>query len=581
MIPNLNKNVVLEGADLDVSLWKIWWNHLRRLNKIYLIGIFATFLTGIAEVMTPVFMGKTIDQLLHNSKNNSSLVNLALIFLGLLVLQYLGRMGWRVTIAQQAHHLGALMKSKLWDRIRYLPEEKITTELRAGEVMNLATADVNLARFCFSFTLVMLADLIFLSLLGVGSMMQIHWKLTLLTLLPAFFLPRMLLKLARSEATQYEKAQESLSSLSDLAARCVETLRLQRLNSTGKNWRLALEEKAVAYVQLKATYIRTSLMFYPLMSGSAVACYAIGITMGIHEVFAGRMSSGQFITFQSLIFVVQTPLQELGFVISDWQRSFASLKRLTGAWRESEVPGLRSGGVSAPIHVAAQKEAHQHLQIKDLCYSPPGQSRDLFRQLNVDIHSGQHLGITGPIGSGKSTLFKILLGLEQNYQGQITLSGLDIRNISHRSLTQDLVLVPQRPFLFSASIRDNLKLDLEVTESEMEKALEIVEISQDIKRLPKGLDTHLGEWGVNLSGGQKQRLALARGLVRKPQVLLLDDCLSAVDTSTEERILRNLKEHLSCTVLWVAHRESTLRSCSKVIHLNPTNPPSSSETLSS
>src|SRR5690606_26282219 len=119
----------------------------------------ATFLTGIAEVVTPVFMGRAVDELLQNRAGKSEILRLTTIFVGILLLQLLGRFGWRITLAQQAHHLGARMRSKLWDRIRYLPERQITQDLRSGEVMNLATADVNMARFAFSFTLVMLADL--------------------------------------------------------------------------------------------------------------------------------------------------------------------------------------------------------------------------------------------------------------------------------------------------------------------------------------------------------------------------------------------------------------------------------------
>jgi ATP-binding cassette, subfamily B, multidrug efflux pump len=567
MIKNLHPKVTLEGANQTKNLWKIWRKHLWKLNNIYLLGFLATFLTGIAEVETPVFMGRSIDGLLQKTFEKKDVLLMAGVFTGLLFLQYLGRLGWRITIAQQAHHLGALMKSKLWDRIRFLPEEKITQELRSGEVMNLATSDVNMARFAFSFTLVMLADLIFIAMLGVGSMLNIHWKLTLYTLGPAIVLPHILIRLARRESREYEKAQETLSSLSDLAARCVETLRLQRLSSTELSWRKSLEQRALRYLEDKARFINTSLMFYPVMSGAALFCYAIGITLGIREVLAGRMSPGQFVSFQSLIFVVQTPLQELGFVISDWQRSFTSLKRLVKAWGEEEMPGLRAGGHP----VADVKASAVHLKVENLSYSPPGQTRDLYKNLSFNLKAGDQMGVWGPIGCGKSTLFKILLGLEKNYSGSIKLVDEDLNTLSHDSLTDHVVLVPQRPFMFSTTIRDNLKLDLNLADDEIWKALEVAEVSEDFRSLPKGLDTHLGEWGINLSGGQKQRLALARALLRKPKLLLLDDCLSAVDTSTEEKILRSLKETLNCSVMWIAHRRSTLRSCTSVIQLGEEN----------
>ncbi len=563
MMKNLHPRVSLEGVEKMKNLWAIWRRHIVSLKWVYLIGILATFMTGVAEVATPMFMGRAVDKLLNGQSNLSEIWRLAGVFVALLALQALGRYGWRITIAQQAHHLGAVMKSKLWDRIRFLPEEKITQELRAGEVMNLATADVNMARFTFSFTLVMLADLIFLSVLGVGSMLLLNWKLTLLSLAPALILPRILMKLARRESKQYEKGQETLSALNDLAARCVETLRLQRLNSTEKSWRQSLEKRALNYLGDKASYIRTSLLFYPVMSGMSLFCYGIGVSLGVREVMAGRMSPGEFISFQSLIFVVQTPLQELGFVVSDWQRSFTSLKRLLKAWSEKEFPGLRDGGDIIPTQAT-----EKHVRIQNLGYVPPGQSRDLYRDLSFSFRSGEQIGLWGPIGSGKSTLFKILLGLENNYQGKVEIFGANLRGLAHESVTDHIALVPQRPFMFSATIRENLRLDLEdLSDNEIWQALEVAEVASDFRQLPKGLETHLGEWGINLSGGQKQRLALARSLLRKPKLLLLDDCLSAVDTATEEKILASLKKHVKCSVIWIAHRRSTLRSCTRVIEL--------------
>jgi ATP-binding cassette subfamily B protein len=187
-------------------------------------------------------------------------------------------------------------------------------------------------------------------------------------------------------------------------------------------------------------------------------------------------------------------------------------------------------------------------------------------RLSLEIRSGERIGITGPVGSGKSTFVRILAGEERDFQGEVRLYGEDIRGYTHEELSRELSCVEQRPFLFAESIRRNVLLDRTASDDAVSALLDAAGLSDDISRLPDGLDTPLGEWGINLSGGQKQRLTIARALAAKPRILLLDDCLSAVDVVTEERILKNLDRLLpTTTIVWVAHRPSTLKYCRRVV----------------
>src|SRR5690606_7871662 len=173
----------------------------------------------------------------------------------------------------------------------------------------------------------------------------------------------------------------------------------------------------------------------------------------------------------------------------------------------------------------------------------------------------------GPIGTGKSTLLSIMSGLERRLDtGKVEFLGKNFDEYSHHDLRRMISVVPQKPFLFAETIASNVRMDLNLTDEEVWHVLWVAGLDEDVKGFPKQLETPLGEWGINLSGGQKQRLTLARALARKPRVLFMDDCLSAVDTVTEEKILSRLNRELKgLTAVWVAHRESTLKYCDRIV----------------
>jgi ATP-binding cassette subfamily B multidrug efflux pump len=210
------------------------------------------------------------------------------------------------------------------------------------------------------------------------------------------------------------------------------------------------------------------------------------------------------------------------------------------------------------------------LEVHNLSYTFD-ESTPLFAHLNFKLKKGERLGITGPIGAGKSTLLSILTGLEREVSsGSVTLFGKPFSAYSHDHLRHYIGHVGQKPFLFADSIRVNVAMNSDLSDEEIWKFIDLAGLKEDVESFPNKLDTQLGEWGINLSGGQKQRLTLARALARKPKLLFLDDCLSAVDTITEERILKNLDQHLKdVTLVWVAHRKSTLKYCNQTFELKP------------
>lgn len=556
-----------------------WSNFLKKKYVIYGLGILAVALTNIMQVLMARNIGWILDfftdaQLPSFLAGITWVDTFTLLFSILLfsaLLTAFGRIAWRLTLARQTHEAAAMLKKSLWSHVRFFSKSDLQSKYSKGHLMNISTSDVQSGRFIYGFTLIAICDVVFLGLLTIATMLLIDWQLTLYIILVLTFIPIAVQRLALLEIERHEKAQEDLDQLNDLAARVVSTIRLQRLSQTGRFWTKKLMNQAEEYRKRRLSSAYTELHYIPLMGGGSLLAIVILFAIGSFFVFQGRISIGDFVALQGLSFLLQGPLLELGFVISEWRKSMTSLSRVEGVVQNPKEPSLISAAqVDENSITDIDKVCDLTYDIRQLCFS---YRVPLFENLDLKVEKGDRLGIMGSIGSGKSTLLNILAGLErENVKGEIFLWGNRLYDYSHQFLRKNILMVHQRPFLFSTTIAENLTVgadDQNIDQEQLWHYLEIAGLAQDVHSFPGKLKTPLGEWGLNLSGGQKQRLTLARALMKRPKILLLDDCLSAVDTITEEKILQGLDRHLqSTTLVWVAHRQSTLKYCHKVINLD-------------
>ncbi len=568
------RSIQLKGvSDSRHSPFKIWMFQFVENWGIYIGGCLAVIVTDFAEIFIPKLVSQLIDLFVKNTNSTDKIENytkLTFVLLGILAFQFTARVFWRLLLAQQTHYVAARMKSLLWEKVRYFPNSRIETDLSPGELMNVATGDVAIARFLFGFTLVGTVDFIFLLIFCLSAMFSIDPYLSILCLASFPVLPFILHKLAKKEGAQHSASQTQLSLLSDLVAQSISTTRLQKVTETSGFWKSKLVDSADSYRAARVNLLKTAYAFIPVTGIPPLLAYLVLLYFGVQKVIDGQLSLGSFIALQSYIFIIQGPLLELGTLISEWQRGFTSLSRYLNILRQAEESQLRSGGID--LHIQDSPIVPLEIKINHLDFSyPNAPERKFYNGLSLALKPGDRWGILGPVGSGKTTLVKILSGLQKNYSGEITLNSIDIKNLSHKSLRNWISVVPQKPFLFASTVEDNLKLDNpNLGEDQIQRALSICGLDQEVAAFPQGIKTKLGEWGINLSGGQKQRLTLARALLRNPRVLFLDDCLSAVDTVTEEKILTNLNKYFSDQiVVWVAHRESTLRFCNLKTELRP------------
>lgn len=550
--------------------FNIWAKFLKQHWVVYTVGFFTVLLTDLCQVLSTIVLGWILDfftkgkELPAFFQGYDELHTFSLLFwvlVGSYFFLTLGRIGWRLTMARKTHVAAAMLKGKIWERARFFRSIDLQEKWSKGVLMNATNSDVNSARFIFGFTLVAVVDVIFLGIFTLWAMFTINVSLTLWSLATLIFLPIVVRQLTEKEMQRYEKAQDALSDFNDLSSQVISTIRLQRLTQTGAFWEKKLSESAESYRQDRLKAVNTSLMFIPAMGTGSLLSFVILFFLGIPYVLNGVMSIGDFVAMQGLIFLLQQPLMELGYIISDGRKGLTSLNRLNRIYSEEIEETLVKDG-------AAVFEQDLILELDSVSFSYLDDMK-LVNNVSLKIKKGERLGILGPIGTGKTTLVNLMSGLLRKHEGEIKLCGKVYDHYSHAHLRSFMGIVGQRSFLFADTIKKNIAMDLELSDEECWHYLDLAGLKEDVLTFDDQLETSLGEWGINLSGGQKQRLTLARALARRPRLLFLDDCLSAVDTVTEDRILNNLDRELKgVTLVWVAHRCSTLKYCDSLLELD-------------
>lgn len=554
-------------------------DYLSSNKLVYALGFFSVFATNILQVFLTRSVGWAVDILSkHSSESLNFIAPLRLgvarnipwtiihLFFLVLIGQFLiafFRMVWRTTLARQTHYVGGILKEEIWRKSCFFSEKLLNTKMSKGALMSACTSDVGSARFLFGFSLVGVSDFLFLTLMSFFTMYTINKQVALYAFLALIPLPIIMRWVSENEAKSYDQAQNKLSEFNDFSSQAVGTLRLQKMTETQEFWRREWFAMAEIYRQFRFRATIVTLRWIPAVGSVSLGCNFILFIIGLKYVYLGKMSIGDFMAMHGLIFLVQDPLNNLGWIVSEFRKGFIGLKRLTDVYNTPKENHL--------IHATVAKHhtnSTTTIEAKNLSFKFSGSDRFLFQNFNLKMYKGNRIGIIAPIGTGKTVLLKILAGILGDYEGEVKIMGQHPWSYEHHELRKKLIMVTQGAFLFAESVRENICLGDYYSDIEINKAIGLAELTFDISKMPKGLNTPLGEWGINLSGGQKQRLCLARALVRMPEILLLDDCLSAVDTITEEKILINLDQELkNTTVIWVAHRASTLKYCNHIINL--------------
>ncbi len=533
-------------------LRKPFLTYIRQHRRPFAMGLTALVLTNALDTLPPLLIGQALDQVLGPRKGLA--LTLSLLVLVTVLLSFC-RYGWRLFWGRFHHSVADDLRNRVMDHFLLLgPSYFQKTQI--GRAMSLITSDVNLFRMAIGPGILILLDGITILLLVPPMMCLISpsWTLKTLCLMPLapFFVMHVMKKLN----VLYTAKQESFANMSGVAqenvagVRVIKSLALELhqilfFNKFSKNYELASNNVA-----------RVDSSFTPVLEVFASVGSVILLVVGAPEVLSGAVSVGQFLSFFQYVQRMIWPMTSIGVGLTHIGQGKAAFRRIREVL-ETEPLILDEGLIEI--------SEFQELEIRNLSFGFG--DRMILSDVSLNLTAGQKLGIIGPTGSGKSVLLDLIFRLHKAPINTIFINGIAIENIKTSSLRRLFAIVPQDVFLFQDSLQANLQMGNPAAKAtHLMDALEASALSEEVDNLTTGLQTELGERGVNFSGGQKQRLTLARAFLKESQVMVLDDSLSAVDSKTEAHVLSRLNTQQ--TLIVVTHRLSALESMDHVLVLN-------------
>jgi len=433
---------------------------------------------------------------------------------------------------------------------------------QTGELMSRATNDMSAVRMLLGPGIMQGLNTIVLAVAAVAIMLVISPLLTLIALLPLPILSFSVGYFGQRIHHRFEAIQAHFAKISAMVQEDLSGVRVVRAYAREDHEIERFRVMNREYVDKNRGLIRLWSVFYPAMGFLSGLGAVVVLWLGGALVIEGRLTIGQFVAFNVYLAMLTWPMIALGWVVNLFQRGSASYGRLREVM--DAVPAFQD----APDAIEANGLAGA-IEVRHLTFRYPGAERAALTDVSLSIPAGSTLALVGHTGSGKSTLIHLLCRLYEPPDGAVLVDGVDLNRYRTESLRRRLGMVPQETFLFSASMRDNIAYGVESAElSQIEWAAHVAHLDGEVASFPRGYDTLVGERGITLSGGQKQRTAIARAVLRRPAILLLDDCLSSVDTYTEEAILRELTQVMkSRTSVIVSHRVSTVRHADQIVVL--------------
>ncbi|MEG0285686.1 MAG: ABC transporter transmembrane domain-containing protein [Vagococcus sp.] len=537
---------------------KLAW-FFKEEKKNYFIGVSTLVLVAIIQLIPPRIIGMVVDSITNQTLTSEKLI----LWLAVLVVSAISVYGlrylWRKHIWGGAARLEKLMRKRLFHQFTKM-DQVFYQKYRTGDLMAHATNDLNAIQNVAGAGILTFADAFISGVLTVIAMMFfVDPRLTLIALIPFPLLALLSSKLGNKMHEAFKDSQAAFSKLNDKTQESITGIKVIKTFGQEQEDIEDFEEKIKHSIEKNTKVNNLDALFDPLITLIIGLSYIISIILGGYYVSTGVISIGQLISFFNYIGMLVWPMFAIGRFFNVIQRGNASYDRV------SELLNEKSHIVEMTTGIKEPATGDISFNVDEFIYS--GDEEATLKDIHFDLKEGQTLGIVGKTGAGKTTILKLIMREYDNYQGSVAINNHDLQEYTLDALLHSIGYVPQDHFLFSMTVRDNIRFGApKATQEEVEKIAEEASVHEDILGFSEKYDTMVGERGVSLSGGQKQRISIARALLVQPELLILDDALSAVDAKTEEKILTNLKEsRANKTTIISTHRLSSVKHANEII----------------
>lgn len=528
--------------------------------KIFLIIILIALNSYLLTFPSKI-LGNIIDLLYDIEQNKTQIITNIYYLLGATFIYIIDRVSWKYLVGKCTRGLEKDLKDKLFEQFLKIKLSNIQ-DIKNGELMSYFVKDIGEIRGALYRTLSHVTR-IFSLIIVVFSMININISLTIAALCPIIITTYIIIILKNYVEKSFRKSQKYFTGLSEYVQESTDAIRTTKAYSGETNQlkkfikKNKLLKKSNNAVDIYSTLLSTSVN---ICFGF---CYGITLLYGSKLVLDNNMSIGDFVTFTGYIDLFISPVIWLPGIISKYKRAQISYYRLDKVFKLEKENLLLTG-------TSNDERIHGDISIRNLSFNYPGNLDMVLDNISVEVKEGQTLGIIGTIGSGKTTLMNLLLRLYPVANGKIFINNTDINEIDLVTLRKSVCYITQDNFLFSTSIKENIKLFKDnFSNEEIEESTEKAMISGEIENMKNGIDTIIGERGIDLSGGQKQRVVISRAFLNKSNIVIFDDTFSALDNKTEEVLLKNIKELVKGkTCIIISNRISDVKDSDNIIVLD-------------
>ncbi|MBD3366584.1 MAG: ATP-binding cassette domain-containing protein [Candidatus Eisenbacteria bacterium] len=533
-----------------------------RYRRAVVWGVLALLLVDAMQLVIPRIIKLAVDDLTAGTGDQQRLFHYALLVAGLAAGIAVFRFAWRYLIIGTSRHIEEDLRNEIYSHLQSL-SARYYSEHKTGDLMAHATNDLNAVRMACGFGVVALVDAMILGVAAIGFMLALNVRLTGLALIPMPLIALFTLRAGKMLHRRFERVQETFSELTERVRESISGVRVVKAY-VREDYELGrLAEAGREVIRKNIRLVRVWGAFFPFIMTLSSMSVVIIIYFGGRQVMMGTISAGDLVAFTSYLAILTWPMMAMGWVVNIMQRGAASMGRINRILKSDpeieDAPDAYDPG-----------EIRGDVEFREVTFRYEEELEPALADVSFRVQAGETLGILGRTGSGKSTIMNLLLRIYEAQEGVVLVDGHDVRKLRLSSLRGAVGYVPQDTFLFSDTIRENIRFGRpSASEEEVREAARIAGVLDEIEEFPEGFETKLGERGVTLSGGQKQRVAIARALIVDPAIVALDDALSSVDTATEERIQQALTSALRTrTSIIVSHRISSIKHAGEIIVLD-------------